>query len=82
MVKGDTDMNTQVYLGDRVRYESAGGFIRGEVVDITIALTAAGTMAPFYTIETLTGQRIRICGDRDYLAGLKFKVTFRDAYAA
>ena len=72
----------EMYIGDRVRYDSANGPIRGEIVDITIARLFDDYSAPFITIETLTGQRIRICGHRDYLAGVNFKVTFRDAYKA
>jgi len=79
-------MDMEMYLGDRVRYTSAAGDIRGEIVDITIGPSAAtkktGELQVWVTIEQLNGNRIRICGSEDYLKALKFKVTFRDKYAA
>jgi hypothetical protein len=76
----------EMYLGDRVRWTSAAGTHRGEIVDITIAPSAAtkttGNLQVWVTVEQLNGRKIQMCGSDDYLKSMKFKVIFRDKYAA
>ena len=80
------EMDMEMYLGDRVRWTSAAGDIRGEIVDITIGPSAAtkktGKLQVWITVQQLNGRKIQICGSDDYLKALKFKVTFRDKYAS
>ena len=40
-----------VRIGDRVRWTSAAGVLRGEVVNMCLALTSAGTLAPWLDIK-------------------------------
>lgn len=70
-----------VRLGDRVRYESAAGDIRGTVVNILLDQNAAGNLIPWLHIMIVHNNRERIiplAATEDYLASLKFKVCFRD----
>jgi hypothetical protein len=71
-----------ILIGDRVRYESAAGMIRGEVVKITRALNAAGDMIDWIYVEYFnprspTKHSIVRLADTS-LEMMKFKVTFRD----
>lgn len=68
-----------VLIGDRVRYESAAGTIRGEVVDIDLAMNAAGDMIPWIVIEYIHNNRA--CRTRladTALEMMRFQVIFRD----
>ena len=68
-----------VLVGDRVRYESAAGTIRGEVVDVEYALNAAGDTIPWIVVRYTKYNRdcfARLPGN--CLAMYKFKVIFRD----
>jgi hypothetical protein len=68
-----------VLVGDRVRYESAAGIIRGEVVSIDEALNAAGNVIPWITVQYIRNnkpQRVRLADTA--LSMMKFKVLFRD----
>lgn len=68
-----------ILIGDRVRYESAAGTIRGEVVDIVDDMNAAGDIIPWIVIEHyMMGQVIRSRLADTALAMMKFKVIFRD----
>ena len=81
-----------VRLGDVVRWESVAGVIRGEVISMDMAPTAAGDFVPWYTIEGWdTGDFVpwytieswdksttRLCGRASYLTMMKFEVLFRD----
>ena len=74
-----------VKLGDRVRYTSAAGTLRGEVVDMRIALNAAKELVPWVMIQYMdmyAYKRVEICGTEDNLKMLKFRVNFRDKVAA
>ena len=71
-----------VLIGDRVRYESAAGTIRGEVVRIVQNKNAAGDMIDWIHIEyhnekAPTKKSIAVLADTA-LAMMKFQVTFRD----
>lgn len=70
---------TEVLIGDRVRYESAAGTIRGEVVDIVEAKNAADQMINWLVIEYHShgrDQRVRLA--ETALQMMKLKVIFRD----
>lgn len=70
-----------VRLGDRVRYESAAGDIRGTVVNILLDQNAAGNLIPWLHIMTIRNNReciIPLAGTETNLAMMKFKVCFRD----
>lgn len=71
-----------VLVGDRVRYESAAGTIRGEVVRIVRNLNAAGDMidwihVEYYNDKSPTKSAIAVLADTA-LEMMKFKVIFRD----
>lgn len=73
-----------ILVGDRVRYESAAGTIRGEVVDIDYAKNAAGDIIPWIVIQydsyDRNGRSVK-CEARladTALAMMKFQVIFRD----
>lgn len=71
-----------VLVGDRVRYESAAGTIRGEVVRIVRAKNAAGNMidwihVQYYNHKSPSKYSIAVLADTS-LAMMKFVVTFRD----
>jgi len=83
MMKTETKTmkKTEIYdirLGDRVRWESAAGVIRGEVISAVMGNTAAGDLIPWYTIESLDGSITCLCGRASYLDMMKFSVRFRD----
>jgi hypothetical protein len=83
MMKTETKTmkKTEIYdirLGDRVRWESAAGVIRGEVIAAVMGSTAAGDLIPWYTIESLDGSITTLCGRASYLDMMKFSVRFRD----
>ena len=72
----------EVLVGDRVRYESAAGTIRGEVVRITRAKNAANEMINWIHIEhynhkSPTKTSIAVLAETA-LPMMKFVVTFRD----
>jgi hypothetical protein len=70
-----------ILIGDRVRYESAAGTIRGEVVDIVHDINAAGNVIPWIVIEhVIDGRPIRTRLADTALAMMKFKVIFRDCF--
>lgn len=71
-----------VLVGDRVRYESAAGMIRGEVVRIVRAKNAAGNTIDWIHVEYFnpkspTKHSIAVLADTA-LEMMKFVVTFRD----
>ncbi len=71
-----------ILIGDRVRYESAAGTIRGEVIRIVQAKNAAGNMIDWIHIEyhnekSPTKKSIAVLADTA-LEMMKFVVTFRD----
>jgi hypothetical protein len=73
--------NKLVRIGDRVRWESAAGTIRGEIVDISLGLNANQELIPWLTVEHMVLNRtcrIQICGTDSYLKMMKFTVIFRD----
>jgi len=68
-------------LGDRVRWESAEGTLRGEVVGMSLAKNAAGKVIPWITVEYIRNNRnvqTILCGTEGYLKMMKFTVIFRD----
>ena len=77
--------NTGVKIGDRVRWTSAAGTIRGEVVGMRLGLTAADTLVPWVMIEYIQNNRavkVELCGTESNLKMMQFRVNFRDAVAA
>lgn len=78
-------MTDSVLIGDRVRWESAGGTIRGEVVDIRLGLNGELKLAPWLMVEHVQDNRtatVALCGSHENLAMMKFRVTFRDRVVA
>ncbi len=68
-----------VLIGDRVRFESAAGVIRGEVVDIVDGMNAARNIIQWIVVEYIVNNRpYRIRLAEPALAMYKFVVTFRD----
>lgn len=71
-----------VLVGDRVRYESAAGTIRGEVVKIMRDKNTAGDMIDWIYVEYYNDKSpsktsiARLANTA--LAMMKFQVTFRD----
>ena len=71
-----------ILIGDRVRYESAAGTIRGEVVKIMKAMNADGNMIDWIYIEYYNEKSpsnysiVRLADTA--LEMMKFKVTVRD----
>lgn len=74
-------MKNGIAVGDRVRYESAVGTIRGEVTHIALYMNAANQLVPWLTIEFYNqlGKLVHVslCGNEEYLKMMKFKVIFR-----
>jgi hypothetical protein len=71
-----------VLIGDRVRYESAAGTIRGEVIRITRKMNAANEMIDwihieYYNHESPSKTSIAVLAETA-LPMMKFMVTFRD----
>ncbi len=71
-----------VLIGDRVRYESAAGIIRGEVIRIVQSKNAAGDMIDWIHVEyhnekSPTKKSIAVLAETS-LEMMKFVVTFRD----
>jgi hypothetical protein len=71
-----------ILIGDRVRWTSAAGTLRGEVVRIVKAKNAAGNMIDWIHVEYFnpkspTNHSIAVLADTA-LEMLKFVVTFRD----
>ena len=74
-------MIKDIKAGDRVRWESAAGTLRGEITQIRLARSAANTLVPWIGIEFIKNNRTcfaELCGSEDYLKMMKFKVLFRD----
>jgi hypothetical protein len=74
---------TTVLIGDRVRYESAEGTIRGEVVGMYLSKNAAGTLIPWLQISRIVNNKpnvVSIAGTEDNLIMMKLQVIFRDSY--
>ena len=68
-----------VLLGDRVRYVSAAGTIRGEVVDIANRECGDGVVRPWIGVTHFLNGRDTVTYLSDAsLAMMKFVVTFRD----
>ena len=73
-------MATEVLIGDRVRWESAEGTKRGEVMQIFDALDSYGDNINFYHIaysDGFNGTSMAMISE-DRLHEIEFKVTFRD----
>jgi hypothetical protein len=69
-----------VLVGDRVRYESAAGTIRGEVVAIENRPCADEVIRPWIVVEHFfNGRTVRTSLADPSLAMMKFKVIFRDS---
>ena len=76
---------TGIKIGDRVRWTSAAGTLRGEVFDMRLALNAAGNIVPWIMIQYMdmyAYKYVEICGTEDNLKMMKFRVNFRDKEVA
>jgi hypothetical protein len=72
---------TDIRVGDRVRWSSAAGTLRGEITSIDLDLNANQELIPWITIETIVNNKerhVRLCGTDSYLKMMKFQVNFRD----
>ena len=72
---------TGVKIGDRVRWVSAAGYNRGEVVDIRLGLNAADSIVPWITIQYMymySYKSVEVCGTNENLEMMQFNVIFRD----
>ena len=80
MKKGDNmSAPKTVLVGDRVRYVSAAGTIRGEVVDIADRKCADNVVRPWIGVKhTLNGRETITYLSDASLGMMKFKVIFRD----
>lgn len=68
-----------ILVGDRVRYESAAGTIRGEVTKIVYDKNAAGNIIPWIVVEYYKlGVKCETYLADTSLAMMKFEVIFRD----
>ena len=71
-----------VRIGDRVRWASAAGVLRGEVVNMGLGRGLAGTLAPWVDIKYTNFRglvkTVRLCGSDSALKALHFRVNFRD----
>jgi hypothetical protein len=70
-----------IMVGDRVRWESAAGTIRGEILEIRLAQNANNELIPWLIIEFYNNNKackIMLCGTDSYLKMMKFQVNFRD----
>lgn len=68
-----------ILVGDRVRYESAAGTIRGEVVDIADRMCADDVVRPWIGVQHFLNGRETVTYLSDASLGMmKFVVTFRD----
>lgn len=68
-----------VLVGDRVRYESAAGTIRGEVVEIVDRMCADEVVRPWIVVEHIMHNKpVRTSLANHMLAMMKFDVIFRD----
>ena len=72
----------KILIGDRVRWECHAGTLRGEVVNIHLALNAKNELCPWLTIEYIDNNKTQttvLNGTDGYLKMMKFVVNFRDA---
>jgi len=73
-----------VRVGDRVKWDSMVGTLRGEVVRIDTRRTAAGTWMPWLIVEhahdNLTGHTALV-NNKNYLDTMRLEVIFRDEKA-
>jgi len=72
---------TDIRVGDRVRWESAAGVLRGQIISIDLAQNANQELIPWITIETFVNgleKRVRLCGTYGYVRMMKLVVIFRD----
>ena len=72
---------SSVLIGDRVRWVSAEGILRGEIVDIRLGHNGNGQLVPWIIIEYIRNNQpttVMICGTQENLTMLDFKVNFRD----
>jgi hypothetical protein len=70
-----------IMVGDRVRWESAAGAARGEILEIRLAPNAKNELIPWLLIECIKDNKpvkIKLCGTDSYLKMMKFKLLFRD----
>jgi hypothetical protein len=70
-----------VLIGDRVRWESAEGTIRGEVIGMHLARNAKNDLIPWLSIQYIRDNKTvktTLCGLESYLKMMKFVVNFRD----
>ena len=74
-----------VRVGDRVKWSSLGGRIRGEVVSIELVKNIYGQSIPMLSISAWIADMYvttRLANNVNYLASLQFEVVFRDGVSA
>ena len=72
---------TGVKIGDRVRWESMIGTVRGEVVSMRLAMSGSGALVPWVTVAYHWAGRdtsVELCGTEQNLNMMKFRVNFRN----
>ena len=70
-----------IRVGDRVRWNSSAGWVRGEIKDFYMAKDYLGRPQPRMIISIFEDNRehtMSLCAHRDYLSMMKFRVIFRD----
>ena len=68
-------------IGTKVKWVSAAGKMKGEIVNIVLSLNAAGKVVPWIDIRpTNRVQIVRLCGTDDYLK--QMKVAYNDQECA
>ena len=71
-----------ILIGDRVRWVSAEGTLRGEIINMIIAKNAKGDLVPWLSIEYIHNNKTKVCNlcaTDDNLKMMKFQVNFRNA---
>ena len=64
-----------------MRWESAAGVLRGQIISIDLDLNANQELIPWITIGTIVNgleKHVRLCGTYGYIRMMKLVVLFRD----
>jgi len=74
-------ITSDIRVGDRVRWNSSAGWVRGEIKDFYMAKDSLGRPQPRMIISIFENNRentMSLCAHSEYLSMMKFRVTFRD----
>lgn len=72
---------SDIRVGDRVRWNSSAGWVRGEIKDFYMAKDSLGRPQPRMIISIFENNResnMSLCTHSEYLSMMQFKVIFRD----